>query len=154
NGPVADSAGNVYFMTGNGDFNPGAGQYGDTFVKLTSELMIPADSDNRPQWFTPSDVNKLNFFDIDLGSAGPMLLPDKPWLVGGGKEGKLYLVDTVTPGGKQKDEKRTPPIQSFQAAEPWRFNWLNIFSWIPFIGFVYGYHHIHGSPVFWNNYIY
>jgi hypothetical protein len=147
NGPVADSAGNIYFMTGNGDFAPDHSQYGDTFLKLSPEL-------KNPQWFAPSDVNKLNLLDIDLGSAGPMLLPDKPWVVGGGKEGKLYLVDTANPGGKQKSDKKAPPIESFQAAEPWRFNWLSIFSWIPFIGIVYGYHHIHGSPVFWNNYIY
>ncbi len=83
-----------------------------------------------------------------------MLLPDKPWIVGGGKEGKIYLVDTKNPGGKQRRvwfrDRTDPPIESFQAALPWRFNWLNIFSWIPFIGVVYGYHHIHGSPVFWS----
>ena len=142
NGPVGDSSGNIYFMTGNGDFDPNDSRYGDSFVKLSSDL-------TQPQWFAPADVTKLNLFDIDLGSAGPMLLPDKPWLVGGGKEGKLYLVDTKAPGGKERSHKN-PPIQSFQAAAPWRFNFCNIFAWIPFIGVVYGYHHIHGSPVFWN----
>ena len=147
NGPASDASGNIYIMIGNGDFNPGQSQYGDTFLKMSPDL-------SQVQWFAPADVTKLNLFDIDLGSAGPMLLPDKPWVVGGGKEGKLYLVDTNAPGGKQRRvwcrDKNNPPIQSFQAAEPWRFNWLNIFSWIPFIGLVYGYHHIHGSPVFWN----
>lgn len=147
NGPASDASGNIYIMIGNGDFNPGQSEYGDTFLKLSPDL-------SQVQWFAPADVTKLNLFDIDLGSAGPMLLPDKPWVVGGGKEGKLYLVDTNAPGGKQRRvwcrDKNNPPIQSFQAAEPWRFNWLNIFSWIPFIGLVYGYHHIHGSPVFWN----
>lgn len=147
NGPASDSAGNIYLMTGNGDYDPSQSQYGDTFLKLSPDL-------SKVEYFTPADVVKLNLFDIDLGSAGPMLLPDNPWIVGGGKEGKLYLVDTGNPGGKQRhvwfSDKLNPPIQAFQAAEPWRFNWLDLFSWIPFIGVVYGYHHIHGSPVYWS----
>ena len=41
-------------------------------------------------WFTPIDEAQLRYYDIDLGSAGPVLLPDQPGahphqLIGGGK---------------------------------------------------------------------
>ena len=45
NGPVADEAGNVYFMTGNGGFDPGK-RFGSNFVKLNPDMQ-PVD------WFAP-----------------------------------------------------------------------------------------------------
>src|SRR5262249_36161275 len=67
------------------------------------------------------------------------------------KEGKLYLVNRETPGSMQQHhwlrEGRNPPVQDFQAARRWRFT---LFSWFPFL-FNTGYHHIHGSPVYWNS---
>ncbi len=146
NGPAADSAGNIYIMTANGSFDPGESQFGDSFVKLSPDF-------SKVDWFTPADVTKLNILDIDLGSAGPMLLPDSlgvQEMVGGGKEGKLYLVNRTNPGHRQRHrwfrDQLNPPIQSVKAARGWRLTWL---SWIPFLFFT-GYHHIHGSPVFWN----
>ena len=43
-------------------------------------------------YFTPCNQGHLNDVD-DLGSAGPALIPDTPPLIiGGGKEGVLYLL--------------------------------------------------------------
>jgi hypothetical protein len=134
----------IYVMTGNGSFDPAKKQFGSSFVKLSPDL-IPID------WFAPANVAALNLLDIDLGSAGPMLLPDTDELVGGGKEGKLYLVSRSKLGGQQQHtwlhDKLDPPMQSFQAARRWRLSWL---SWFPFL-FNAGYHHIHGSFVYWNS---
>ena len=144
NGPAADNDGNVYIMTGNGSFNPGQRQFSDSFVKLSPDL-------SSVDWFTPADVDKLNILDIDLGSAGPMLLPSPlpEEIIGGGKEGKFYLVSRTQLGHRQRHrclrEGLNPPIQVVQAARKWRLTWL---SWIPFL-FYTGYHHIHGSPVIW-----
>jgi outer membrane protein assembly factor BamB len=44
-------------------------------------------------------------------------------------------------------DERNPPVQFFQASRRWRITWL---SWFPFL-FNAGYHHIHGSPVYWNS---
>ena len=147
NGPAADSDGNIYVMTANGSFHPNQSQFGDSFIKLSPDF-------SKVDWFTPADVTKLNILDIDLGSAGPMLLPDSPGvqeMVGGGKEGKLYLVSRTNPGGKQRHrcfrEQLNPPIEVVKAAGGWR---LTLLSWIPFL-FYTGYHHIHGSPVFWHS---
>src|SRR4029077_11056177 len=44
-------------------------------------------------FFTPSNQLELNSIDMDLGSAGPILLPGTQRLLGGGKEGWMYLLD-------------------------------------------------------------
>jgi len=143
-GPAADQSGNLYFMTGNGSFDPARMQFGSAFLKLNGDL-------TSAEWFAPANVQALNILDIDLGSAGPMLLPGTDELVGGGKQGKLYLVNRSKPGGLQAHhwfhDGNNPPIQFFQASRGWRLTWL---SWFPFL-FHAGYHHIHGSPVYWNS---
>jgi hypothetical protein len=49
-------------------------------------------------WFAPHDAVALSNADVDLGSAGPMLLPDQTGahahlVIGTGKPGYLYLLD-------------------------------------------------------------
>ncbi len=97
NGLCVDASSNLYFETGNGSFsaNTNGGDYGDSFVKLSlSNQMAVAD------YFSPSNQASMALNDEDLGSGGPMLLPDSvgsvahPHLmIGAGKEGTLYLVD-------------------------------------------------------------
>lgn len=104
-GPGADSAGNVYFLTGNGRFEttldangfPNQGDYGNSFVKLSLSGGNLAVTD----YFATFDAVHLSAQDLDLGSGGEMLLPDlmdstntvKHLIVGAGKDGKIYLVD-------------------------------------------------------------
>ncbi len=95
-GLAVDSAGMVYFETGNGDFTASAGgkDYGEAFVKLQSSGTGLSVAD----YFTPFNVVNLNTYDTDLGSGGLTLLPDQPGttphlLVGAGKEGKIYLIN-------------------------------------------------------------
>jgi hypothetical protein len=104
-GPAADAAGNLYFLTGNGTFDAGAAtppnqDYGDSFVKLspTPSGLTATGS------FTPFNQDTLDARDEDLGSGGPLLLPDQPGpaphlLVAAGKEGKLYLLNRDNLGG-------------------------------------------------------
>ncbi|HEY3855972.1 MAG TPA: chitobiase/beta-hexosaminidase C-terminal domain-containing protein [Verrucomicrobiae bacterium] len=97
NGLSVDSSNNLYFETANGSFdaNTGGGDYSDSFVKLsTTNGMAVAD------YFTPYNQSDLAAGDADLGSGGPLLLPDyvgskaHPHLiVGAGKEGTIHLVD-------------------------------------------------------------
>jgi regulation of enolase protein 1 (concanavalin A-like superfamily) len=96
-GVCVDANNNLYFETGNGSFsaNTNGGDYADSFVKLTTTNgLVVAD------YFTPYDQSTLAANDTDLGSCGPLLLPDSvgsaahPHLiVGPGKSGKIYLVD-------------------------------------------------------------
>jgi hypothetical protein len=93
-GPAADSSGNVFAVTGNGDFDERAGNYGDTMLKLAldhDKLLVR-------DYFTPHDQAMLSSKDLDLGTGGPVLLPDQngphPHLaLAGGKDGNVFLID-------------------------------------------------------------
>ncbi len=85
NGLVGDSAGNIYFETGNDTV---VSALGDSFAKLsTSGGLALAGS------FTPNNASQLRNGDTDLGSGGPMLLPGDR-LIGGGKQGRYYILNT------------------------------------------------------------
>jgi hypothetical protein len=98
-GLAVDASTNLYFETGNGVFNAtngtGGTEYGTSFVKLsTTNGLAVAD------YFTPWNQVTIGegAADTDLGSSGCVLLPDQPGpfphlMVGGGKEGKVYLIN-------------------------------------------------------------
>src|SRR5262249_44134286 len=92
-GLATDSTGSIYFVTGDGTFdaNTGGADYGDSFVRLTTNGTVA-------DYFTPHDQSTLNAGNIDLGAGGILLLPDQAGahtheLVSAGKNGTLYLVD-------------------------------------------------------------
>ena len=84
--PAVNDKGDIYFVTGNGDWN-GATQFGESFVKVTPSLKLL-------DWFTPTNHIHLDETDMDFDSSGAMLIPGTHVVLGGGKEGVLYLVDT------------------------------------------------------------
>jgi uncharacterized repeat protein (TIGR03806 family) len=96
-GLCVDGSNNLYFETGNGSFsqNTNGGDYADSFMRIsTTNGFAVAD------YFTPFDQASLASADTDLGSCGPLLLPDSVGslahphlLVGIGKSGKAYLLD-------------------------------------------------------------
>jgi hypothetical protein len=96
-GPAADQDGNVFIVTGNGKFSafaPPGRDYGDSIVKLALSNRGLSVQD----FFTPFNQQELNANDLDLGSGGPLLLPDQPGphrhlLIAGGKGGGVYLID-------------------------------------------------------------
>ncbi len=92
-GLAADSAGAIYGLSGNGTAEGGP-DYGDSFFKL----MLGAGGLSVADFFTPFNQQLLSSHDVDLGSGGPLLLPDQPGahphlLTSAGKEGKIYLID-------------------------------------------------------------
>ena len=95
-GVAADSSGNLFFATGDGDFD-GVTYFGDSIIKLGSPS-----GGTFPflDYFTPFNQAKLDYCDYDVGSGGVLLLPDLPpgsahqhLLVQAGKEGTIYLID-------------------------------------------------------------
>ena len=85
-------------------------------------------------WFRPGNwdakgMHGLEFNDLDLGGSGPLLIPGTSRLIGGGKEGVLYLLDTDL-------QDHPSPLQSFAIAPA------------PSPPLQY-YRHILGGPVLW-----
>ena len=121
--PAIDGAGNLYISTGNGSFGTTPNdlvQTGNSFIKLSPTLQLL-------DYFTPYNSATMNSGDMDLGSAGVMLIPNTNYVLGGGKQGVLYLVDTNEMGefNASSDQVR----QEFQAV------------------YGKGTSHIHGGPV-------
>jgi len=113
--PAMDAGGNFYFETGNGSFTsstavgtfPTNGNYGDCFIKVSLDATTTPASQNKNGWglkvadyFSPFNNASLDSADRDLGSGGPLVLPDSAGsatfphvLIGSGKEGKIYLIN-------------------------------------------------------------
>jgi hypothetical protein len=133
-GPVADADGNVYVMTGNGSFDAAHGNYGDSFVKLRLENGTFVVKD----YFTPCNQKFLQQMDIDVGSAGPLLVPAEDMILGGGKQGRLFLLPKNNMGKHvadlQHNDCHNPNIP--QEVDANAYNAARA-------------PHIHGSPIFW-----
>ena len=93
-GLATDATGNIYFTSGNGDFDADGGgvDYGDTVEKVSPSGTVV-------DYFTPSAQSSMNANDLDFGSAGPVLLVDQPTgpyphlLISSGKTGTIYVIN-------------------------------------------------------------
>jgi chitodextrinase len=96
NGPALDANGNIYVETGNGVFD-GTSNFSDSVVKLSPAGALL-------DYFTPFDQDVMRGNDIDLGSSGPIILPNSagttghPPLIATGKVGVVYLLDQTNMG--------------------------------------------------------
>jgi hypothetical protein len=90
--------------------SPPNNDYGDSFLELSinASPASPQSAFSIPQWFTPSDQQTDNAQDLDFGSGGAAVLADvvagNPpatvhLVVGGGKDGNLYVLDRDRMGG-------------------------------------------------------
>jgi hypothetical protein len=98
--PAVDENGNIFVSLGNGteDVPNGGVDYGEGLVNLNPSSLAVND------YFIPSNYQTLNNSDLDLGSGGPLLLPEQPTppmqlLVAAGKQGMVYLADRTNLGG-------------------------------------------------------
>lgn len=129
--PSVDEFGNLYLAVGNGTVGTSANRSdninrGESFLKLDgANLSIQS-------WFTPFNWQILENGDIDLGSAGVLLIPGTNLALSGGKEGKLYLVNRDNMGGLSGSGADTNVIQSFQVTGLTNPN------------------DIHGAPIWWD----
>ncbi len=101
-GPAVHSDGTIFLEPANGtvDASSGGLDYGDSMMHLN-----PASGGlNVLDYFTPYNQLALADQDLDLGAGGVLLVPDQDGpttheVIGGGKEGTLYLVDRDGMGG-------------------------------------------------------
>jgi protocatechuate 3,4-dioxygenase beta subunit len=116
-GPAADASGYIYVTTANGDYDGplGGNDFGDSVLKMGWNGSVFGVLD----FFTPFNQQQLKQQDLDLGSSGPLLLPDQPGLyphllVAGGKQGTLYLVNRDNAG--QFNPNTDSAVQAIPAA--------------------------------------
>ena len=93
-GPAADSAGNIYAVTGNGPWDAQTA-WSDSVLKFDAHLAKVQD------YFTPSDYAFMNCKDSDLAAGGLLLIPGTSQALTGGKTGRLYMVNTANLGHEQ-----------------------------------------------------
>lgn len=130
--PSVDEFGNIYVSTGNGTVGTAANR-SDPINRGESILKLDGTNLAIQSWFTPYNWQILENGDIDLGSAGVLLIPGTTLALNGGKEGKLYLVNRDNMGGLSGSPTAdTNVIQSFQVTGLSSPN------------------DIHGAPVWWD----
>ncbi len=118
-GLAADANGNVIFMSGNGgpspriistsDPYPFGRAFGNSFVSLDPSA-VRAASLAVHTWFTPFDNLLLNKADLDLGSAGPVYIESEHLVYGGGKSGKVYLLNSDDFGHYADGDRQIPDV--------------------------------------------
>lgn len=116
-----DENGDLFAVTGNGNFNPDAGNFGDSVVKINGTTLAPMD------YFTPYNQGDLESWDADLGSCGPVLIPGTNLVIAGSKESKIYVMDRSNMG-------------RFSATDD---NHIVQWWWA-------GNGHMHGTPAYWH----
>jgi hypothetical protein len=116
-GPAVDASGNIYVAIANGDYDGPNGQsdYGDSILKMGWN----GNTFGVLDFFTPFNQQQLAQQDLDLGSSGPLVLPDQPGLyphemIAGGKEGTVYLINRDNEGEFNADTDNV--IQSVPGA--------------------------------------
>jgi outer membrane protein assembly factor BamB len=147
NGMAADSNGFIYVLDANGTFDvdldmngfPSKGDYGNAMLKLSTANGKLAVAD----YFNMYNTQSLSSQDLDLGSGGPLLLPDQTdsqgivhhLIVGAGKDKNIYLADRDNLG---KFNPATNPMDN------------NIYQELPGanLGLVYS------SPAYFNGVLY
>ena len=96
-GPVADTDGNVYLSTANGPTDDKS-DFGQSVLKLSPQLDVL-------DYFTPYNHVAQSSGDLDLGSAGVIIVPDQtsgPYtheLIACGKPNSIYVINRDALGG-------------------------------------------------------
>ena len=132
-GLTADDAGQIYLMTGNG----GGSDLTNSFVQLRHDAAAGHFQVAGALHVATGQSIDLNVCDLDLGSSAPVHVPGTRSILGGGKQGILYNIDT---------SDMAHPRQFFMAAKnqydasppPCR-TWNDVMAWP----------HLHGAPALW-----
>ena len=120
--PTIDAAGNAYFVTGNGRWD-GTRNFGNSVLKFS----VSRAGLSLLDYFTPYNQERLNATDDDLSGSSFTLLPGTNLLLGGGKEGILYLLDSNNLGRLATGDAQIPQRIDVDGG------------------------HVMGGPVFWNS---
>jgi outer membrane protein assembly factor BamB len=104
-GAAIGSDGTIYSEVGDGPWDPETAKYSDTILALRPKNLEIKD------YYTPSNREWITKRDLDMGSISPVVFQYKgrDLVVGGGKEGRVYMLDSSSLGG---ENRRTPLFRS------------------------------------------
>jgi len=88
---AVDDAGDIYVAVGNGEVTQGDWDHSDSVLRLSPKLSLE-------DGFAPAQWARDNAVDADLGSIGPVLLPDGMIFIAG-KSSQAYLLHADALGG-------------------------------------------------------
>jgi hypothetical protein len=136
-GISADADGSLYFSVANGPFNAFGEQPGVDMSDSVVKLKPGATGLSLLDYFTPFNQAAMARDDLDLGSAGVVLLPDQPGVyphlaVTSGKNGHIYVLNRDALGGYRSQGNRN--LQVVQE--------------------ISGLREQMGTPAYWNGYAY
>jgi len=107
-GPAVDSAGKLYVSVGNGEATGGNWDHTDSVLRLSPQLQLE-------DGFAPTSWAQDNAEDADLGSMGPVLLPDGT-IFAAGKSGQGYLLHANALGGVGGQAQMKPVCRAYGGA--------------------------------------
>ncbi|HEV2636377.1 MAG TPA: choice-of-anchor D domain-containing protein [Actinocrinis sp.] len=144
-GLVSDGPGRIIFATGNGVSPaavPGTSPPGNLSESVVRLQVNPNGSLSTADFFSPSDAPIMDANDTDLGSGGPMALPDSfgtaadPHLmVQMGKDGRLFLLNRDNLGGHDQGPGGTDAVLG--TLGPYQGQWGHPAFWGGDGGYVY-----------------
>jgi outer membrane protein assembly factor BamB len=127
-GPAIGSDGTIYFESGDGAYDVAAGKLSTTVEAYTSS----GDSLTLKDYYTPSNHAWLTKRDLDMNTT-PVAFPYKgrDLLVGSGKEGRYFLMDSKSLGGPdhQTPLYRTPLVSNKNVNFQTEGTWGSFASW-------------------------
>ena len=104
-GPAIDAAGNVFVAVGNGETTQGAWDHTDSILRLSPTLQLE-------DAFAPQGWQQENAGDVDLGSMGPLLLPNG-FVFSAGKSGIVYTLHANALGGVGGQAQKATVCRAF-----------------------------------------
>jgi len=105
-----DATGDLYLITGVDAGDP-APDYNDSAMRLQANNLSVLD------FFKPSNETYLRNNDADFGSGSPIIMPDNssPYpheLIGGGKDGRIFVIDRDNMGQYQQTDHVIQEVQT------------------------------------------
>jgi outer membrane protein assembly factor BamB len=127
-GPAVGNDGTIYFETGDGAYDPAAGKLSTTVQAYTSSN----DTLTLKDYYTPINHAWLTKRDLDM-NATPVVFPyqGRDLLVGSGKEGRYFLMDSKSLGGAdhQTPLYRSPLVSNKNVNFQTEGTWGSFASW-------------------------
>ena len=120
-GVAVGGDGRIYASTGDGNFDPPAGEYGSAIFAASPVDLKLID------YYSPINHEQITQYDLDIAASSLLWLPYRSHrlVAGGGKEGALYLLDADALGSQ---DHQTPLYRQKFANDKLEFQMMGIWG--------------------------